>query len=343
MKIYRSLAAVPADFGPSALTIGNFDGVHAGHRRILRRLKALADAHGWKASALTFNPHPLRVVAPDRAPLLMTSPDRRAVLMAEEGIGQVVILPFTPELSRLSPEAFVRSIVVERLGARAVLVGDNFRFGHRHAGDVRMLEELGGQFGFSTEVVHAVVSRGGMVSSSRVRELIRAGEVALAARLLEHAFALEGEVVRGRGVGSKETVPTLNLATSAELIPAPGVYVTRTTEADPPEADQAGAASASERAAAAPPPRSWDSITNVGYRPTFGASPDLSIETFLLGPLQGETPRRIRVEFLWRVREERKFASAEALRERILKDAAAAGRYFRRTRAWIGRVPCASS
>jgi riboflavin kinase / FMN adenylyltransferase len=338
MKIYRSLAAVPADFGPSALTIGNFDGVHTGHRRILRRLKALADAHGWKASALTFDPHPLRVVAPDRAPLLMTSPDRRAALMAEEGIGQVVILPFTPELSRLSPEAFVRSIVVERLGARAVLVGDNFRFGYRHAGDVRLLEELGGQFGFSTEVVPAVTARGGVVSSSRVRELIRAGEAALAARLLEHAFALEGEVVRGRGVGSKETVPTLNLATSAELIPAPGVYVTRTREVDE---ESTGAVSVSERPASAP--RSWDSITNIGYRPTFGASSELSIETFLLSPLEGETPRRIRVELLWRVREERKFANVEALRERILKDAAAAQRYFRRTRAWIGRVPCASS
>lgn len=345
MKIYRSLAAVPADFGPSALTIGNFDGVHAGHRRILRCLKELADAHGWKASALTFDPHPLRVVAPDRAPQLMTSPERRAALMADEGIGQVVILPFTPELSRLSPEAFVRSIVVERLGARAVLVGDNFRFGHRHAGDVRLLEELGGQFGFSTEVVPAVASRGGVVSSSRVRELIRAGAVALAARLLEHAFALEGEVVRGRGVGSKETVPTLNLAAAAELIPAPGVYITRTTELDEPEVGQApaGAARVSERPANALPPRSWDSITNIGYRPTFGASSDLSIETFLLGSLQGEAPRRIRVEFLWRVREERKFAGVEALRERILKDAAAARRYFRRTRAWIGRVPCASS
>ncbi len=338
MKIYRSLADVPADFGPSALTIGNFDGVHAGHRRLLRHLKALADAHGWKPSVLTFNPHPLRVVAPDRAPLLMTSPDRRAELMAEEGIAQVVILPFTRELSQLSPEEFIRSIVVDRLGARAVLVGDNFRFGHRHAGDVRLLEELGGRFGFSTEVVPAVTARGSVVSSSRIRQVIRAGQVALAARLLEHAFALEGEVVRGRGVGSKETVPTLNLAPATDLIPASGVYVTRTTELmDQPPVAEVGQARPQED------PRSWDSITNIGYRPTFGASDELSIETFLLGPLQGETPRRIRVEFLWRVREERKFSNAEALRERIFKDAAAAQRYFRRTRAWIGQVPCTSS
>src|SRR5437764_588829 len=139
MKIYRSLAGAPADFGPSALTIGNFDGVHFGHRRILRRLKAIADVQGWKPSVLTFDPHPTRVVAPKRTPPLMTSPERRAELMRQEGIAQVLILPFTPELAALEPADFVRKLLVERLGARAVLVGENFRFGHRGAGDVRML------------------------------------------------------------------------------------------------------------------------------------------------------------------------------------------------------------
>jgi riboflavin kinase/FMN adenylyltransferase len=167
--------------------------------------------------------------------------------------------------------------------------------------------------------------RGRLVSSSGIRELIQSGKVALAARLLQHAYALEGDVVSGRGVGSKQTVPTLNLAPSADLIPARGVYVTRTTDLE------------------APASRTWDSITNIGYRPTFGASEDLSIETFLLGPFSGETPRRIRVEFLWRVRDERKFNTPEALREQILKDVGAARRYFRRSRAWIGRVPCISS
>src|SRR5215475_639899 len=121
MNVYHGLDETPLDFGPSALTIGNFDGVHFGHRRILRRLKSLADQHGWKASVLTFNPHPTRVVAPDRAPKLMTSPERRAELMQEEGIDQVLILPFTPQLARLSPEEFVSSLLVDRLGARAVL------------------------------------------------------------------------------------------------------------------------------------------------------------------------------------------------------------------------------
>jgi riboflavin kinase/FMN adenylyltransferase len=324
MTIYRSLDATPPDFGPSALTIGNFDGVHFGHRRILRRLLEIARSRGWKPSVLTFDPHPTRVVAPERAPLLMTTPDRRAELMQEEGVEQVLILPFTRELAQLSPEEFVSSILVKRLGARAVLVGDNFRFGHRHAGNVQLLTELGKRYGFETEVVPAVRWRGRTVSSSGIRELIQSGRVSLAARLLQHAYALEGGVVSGRGVGSRQTVPTLNLATATEIIPARGVYVTRTCDLDRPN-------------------RSWDSITNIGYRPTFGSSDQLSIETFLLDPLDGGTPARIRVEFLWRVRDERRFDSPDALRGQILKDVRVAQSYFRRTRAWSGRVRCTSS
>ncbi|MGA2153241.1 MAG: bifunctional riboflavin kinase/FAD synthetase [Bryobacteraceae bacterium] len=312
MKIYRSLEEVPADFGPSALTIGNFDGVHTGHRSILRRVTQVAAARGWKPSALMFDPHPARVVAPQRAPRLMTSPARRAALMAAEGIEQVLILPFTTEVARLTPEQFARQIVAGRLGARAVLVGDNFRFGHDHAGNVETLRALGSEFGFETEIVPAVARRGRAVSSSAIRGLIESGRVALAARWLERPYSLEGDVVAGRGIGSRQTVPTLNLSTAAELIPKTGVYVTRTRDLDT--------------------ARAWNSITNVGYRPTFGDSTQLTIETFLLDPPAGETPRRISVEFLWRVREERKFSNPEALKARILRDAAAARRYFARTR-----------
>lgn len=323
MKVYRSLAETPPNFGPSALTIGNFDGVHYGHRRILRRLVDVARTRGWKPSVLTFDPHPTRIVAPERSPRLMTTVERRTELMEEEGVEQALVLPFTAELARLSPEQFVREILVERLGARAVLVGDNFRFGHRHAGTVELLMELGRQFGFETEVIPGVTCRGRMVSSSGIRELVLAGQVAAAGRLLLRPYALEGDVVSGRGVGSKQTVPTLNLSTRAELIPARGVYVTCTRDLDA--------------------PRRWNSITNIGYRPTFGASDELTIETFLLEPLEGGTPRRIRVEFLRRVRDERKFDSPETLRAQILKDVGVAQRYFRRMRAWVGRVPCTSS
>jgi riboflavin kinase/FMN adenylyltransferase len=318
MKIYRSLAEVPGDFGPSALTIGNFDGVHYGHRKILQRVKTLADAHGWKPSALTFDPHPTRVVAPERTPPLLTSPGERAHLMCEEGIEQVLILPFTQEVAQLSPEEFVTHLVVGKMGARAVLVGDNFRYGHRHAGDVELLKQLGHKLGFETEIVPAISCRGRIVSSSGIRELIRAGRVAMAARFLTHPYGLDGRVVAGRGVGSKQTVPTLNLATEAEVLPASGVYVTRTRDLEA--------------------RREWNSITNVGYRPTFGKSDELSIETFLLDPLEGEAPSNIRVEFLHRVREERKFDSPEVLRHQILKDVGAAQRFFRRLKAWTGRA-----
>jgi riboflavin kinase/FMN adenylyltransferase len=321
VRVYRSLDEVPGDFAPSALSIGNFDGVHFGHRRILRRVKEIAAARGWKPSVLTFDPHPTLVVAPGRTPPLMTSPERRAALMRDEGIEQVLILPFTRELAMLTPEEFVERLLVDALGARAVLVGDNFRFGHRQAGNVAVLGELGRRFGFETEIVSAVTCRGRVVSSSGIRELIRAGKVSLAARFLEHAYGLEGEVVSGRGVGSRQTVPTLNLATPAEVIPANGVYITRTRE---------GVGG-----------RQWNSVTNIGCRPTFGASGDVTIETFLLDALVGETPKRIRVEFLWRIREERKFETPEALRGQILKDVRTAQAYFRRARAWMG-APCTS-
>ncbi len=215
MEIYRSLAGVPADFGPSALTIGNFDGVHMGHRKILRRLVALTREREWKPSVLTFDPHPTRVVAPERTPPLLTTPARRAELMREEGVEQVLILPFLPEVARLSPEAFVRDIVVGRLGARSALVGANFRFGHRHAGDFHTLRELGRRYGCETEIVDAVTCRERVVSSSAIRALLGAGRVSLAARFLERPYSVEGEVEAGRGVGSKQTVPTLNLSTDA--------------------------------------------------------------------------------------------------------------------------------
>jgi riboflavin kinase/FMN adenylyltransferase len=309
-KVYHGTEEIGHDFGPAALTVGNFDGVHAGHRRILRRVADLARQRGWKPSVLTFDPHPVRVVAPDRAPRLLTTPDERALAMREEGIEQVLILPFTRELSRYSPERFVCDILVAVLDAHAVLVGGNFRFGHEHAGDTALLEVLGRRYGFLVEAIPALRIRGRVVSSSEVRRLIQEGSVSLAARLLERPYALAGEVVAGRGVGSKETVPTLNLAAVAEVLPGRGVYVTRT-------ADLSGA-------------RVWPSVTNVGVRPTFGGD-SLSIETFLLEPLAGESPRAIRVEFLKRLREERKFPDAAALKAQILKDAARAVTYFRRT------------
>ncbi len=312
-RVFHSLDEA-AGFGPCALSIGNFDGVHKGHRSILRRVVEVARQNGWKAAVMTFDPHPTHVVAPDRAPKLMTTPEQRCAILRGLGIEEVLILPFTPELARLSPEEFVAGILVEKLRVRAVLVGENFRFGYQHAGDTRLLAELGARNGFRTEIVPSANERRRVISSSAARRLISEGDITRASRMLDGPYGLEGEVIPGRGVGLKQTVPTLNLATQAELLPAVGVYITRTIDRDD--------------------GRLWPSVTNVGYRPTFGGG-GLSIETHLLAPLDGPTPKRIRVEFLRRLRAERKFESAEALKAQILTDAATAQAWFRRGRRWI--------
>jgi len=312
-RVFHSLAEVPPDFGPSALSVGNFDGVHAAHRKILRRVVEVAAARNLRPSVLTFDPHPTKVVAPARAPRLMTSPEQRCALIRQEGIEQVLILPFDRQVAQLSPQQFVEQVLVAKLDVRAVLVGHDFRFGHKQAGNVHVLEELGRRDGFTTEVVEAVTLRGRLVSSTALRQLITHGQVAQAARLLERPYVLEGEVVPGHGVGSKQTVPTLNLSTAGEVLPAKGVYVTRTRDLD--EA------------------RAWPSVTNVGNRPTFDGD-SLSIETFLLESLAGTPPRHICIEFLWRLRDERKFPGAAELKAQILRDVAHAQAYFRRLRKW---------
>jgi len=307
-RIYRSLAEAEGVFAPAALTVGNFDGVHTGHRRIFRRVAAVAREHGWKPSALTFDPHPTRIVAPGRVPPRLTTLDERCRLMAAEGIKQALVLPFDRKFSRLSPEEFVRDVLAAKLGVRAVLVGEGFRFGYRQSGGAEDLAVLGRRYGFLLEVIPKVAVRGRAVSSSEIRRLVERGQVSLAARLLERPHSLEGEVVRGRGVGSKLIVPTLNLAPPEVVLPAAGVYITRTTDLD-------GAAV-------------WPSVTNVGRRPTFGEQ-GLAIETHLLADLGGCSPRRIRIEFLRRLRDERPFPDPASLKAQIERDAARARRFFR--------------
>lgn len=303
-----------ADFRPSALTIGKFDGVHAGHAHLLRHVIGRAAQNGLAPSVLTFDPHPVCVLAPERAPKPLASVEERCDRMRELGIEQIFVLPFTREIAQLSPEEFVGQYLRDVMRARFVLVGQNFRFGYRQAGDPAMLAELGARYGFETRLVEPVQWRGMVISTSVVRSRIEAGEVALAGRLLERPYALSGGVVSGHGIGSKQTVPTLNLATQAGVLPRNGVYITRTHDL--------GDA------------RCWNSVTNIGVRPTFDGD-NLTIETFLLDPFDGVTPSRIRVEFLRRVRGERKFESAEALKRQILHDAGRALAYFRRLSRWV--------
>jgi riboflavin kinase/FMN adenylyltransferase len=315
MKIFRSSAEVPENFGPSVVTIGNFDGVHIGHRQIMRRVVALAREKGCTPAVLTFDPHPARVLAPDRAPKLLMTIDQRLRAMEAEGIEAVFLIPFSLEFAKMTPEEFAERILAGNLKARVVLVGKDFRFGYRQAGNLDTLRALGERFGFRLEVVAGIARRGERVSSTAIRKLIVDGSVSRACRMLGTPFALEGPVVKGQGIGSKKTVPTLNLAPENEVLPKTGVYVTRTR----------GLASG----------RAWNSITNVGYRPTF-AGEGLTIETFLLEPPDmpqppgAEHPNRIEVGFLFFLRDERKFEDADALKSQILRDVAIANRLHRR-------------
>lgn len=322
MKVFRAPGHVPADFGPSVVTIGNFDGVHVGHRHIIRQAVEAARSRGFTPVALTFDPHPARILAPDRAPRLIMTVDQRLRSLASEGIEAVLLLPFSLEFAKLSPEAFAREILAGVLHAKFVLVGEDFRFGYKQSGDVDTLRSLGAGFGsatgFEVEAMSGVFRRGERVSSSAIRKLISSGAVSRACRTLGAPFALEGKVVSGRGIGSKQTVPTLNLSPRNELLPAVGVYVTRTRDLN----------SSCE----------WASISNIGYRPTFespDAAPALTVETFLLDPFDGTTPEHIEVAFLSFIRNERKFVTADALRHQILRDAGAAKRTHRRLKKLV--------
>lgn len=313
MRVARSLEEA-SQFDPVAVTIGNFDGVHTGHQELLHEVKRAASERRLRPAVLTFDPHPASIVAPHRASRLLTTQAERCSVMAREGIQYVLVLPFTREVANWTPEQFVERVLVKALHAGVVVVGDNFRFGHNQAGDVTVLARLGQRLGFETRVVSPVQWRGRIVSSSAIRRAVEAGNVGLAGRLLGRPYAVEGVVVPGHGVGSKQTVPTLNLQTHAQVLPMTSVYITRTRDLE------SG--------------RQWNSITNLGYRPTFGGT-ELSLETFLLAPFEPPAPSRIRVEFLLRVREERKFDSPEALKAQILRDVGRAGAYFRRMKICV--------
>ena len=308
-RSYRSLDQVPADFPPCVLTIGNFDGIHKGHQAILTRTIERARELDAQSAAMIFDPHPMRIVRPENAPLLLSSPSERVSRFGERGIDVAVVLPFNEQTASLAPDRFVREVLVERLHAEAVVVGENFRFGHRQAGDFATLRRLGREFGFEAEAVPPVLVGGEPASSTRVREAVSRGDLPEAQELLGRPFTLEGPIVAGHGVGSRQTVPTLNLAPESELFPQWGVYVTLTRDL-----------------------RSncqWNSITNIGKRPTFNGR-DVSVETHLLEELTVDPPEHIQLAFHLRLRDEQKFRSAEALKEQILSDVEEAKQFFQR-------------
>jgi riboflavin kinase / FMN adenylyltransferase len=307
-RIFRSLHEVPRDFGPSIAAIGNFDGVHCGHQQILRTVAADARTRGMHSIAITFDPHPALFLHPHEAPKLLTFLPERLRLLAQTGVDAILVLHFDEALSRVTAEDFVRNVLVDLLRVRGIHEGGNFRFGHGARAGVNELRAFGEKHGFTTTVHPAVRVHGMEVSSSVVRSLIAAGDVRRARWMLGHTFGVHSHPSKGRGVGTKLLVPTVNLAPYEGLLPGFGVYVTRLTVGD----------------------RGFESVTNVGNRPTFEGV-GFGVETHILHfepvDLADETP--LHLEFLSRLRGEIHWPSTEALKAQIFQDVERARRFFK--------------
>ena len=262
MQIWRSLDEVPADLARSAVVIGNFDGVHRGHQRVIARAREVADAQGLTVVAVTFDPHPMAVLRPEHAPTMLTSIEARAELLAAAGVDAVLALPFDREMASWSPEQFVDTVLVDRLHAAAVVVGANFRFGHRAAGDVATLRDAGESRDF---VAEGVPLDGGpqVWSSTYVRTCLAAGDVAGAAEALGRPFTVRGTVVRGDKRGRELGFPTANVPTSAlSAAPADGVYAGWLRRPDTGE--------------------TWPAAISVGTNPTFDGERERRVESYVL-------------------------------------------------------------
>jgi riboflavin kinase/FMN adenylyltransferase len=327
VPVYRGIEEIPADLGPSVAAIGNFDGVHLGHREILEAVVREARGTGARAVAVTFDPHPEQYLRPATAPELLTPMAERIRLLAETGIDAVVVLRFDDALAALPAGEFVRQILVGALGVCSLHEGGNFHFGHQAEAGVEELKEFGAGFGFSVHVHAAVRVHGLEVSSSAIRALVAAGDMRRARWMLGRPFAVRSTQTRGRGIGTRLLVPTVNLAAYDGLLPEFGVYVTRLTVGE----------------------RCFQAVTNVGNRPTFGEA-SFAVESHILDfapvemnentPIDHPTDQDLSVgtpielEFLMRLRGEMEWPSAEALKGQISKDVAKAKRYFRLSAAF---------
>jgi riboflavin kinase / FMN adenylyltransferase len=306
--VYRSLDEIPVDFGPSVVSIGNFDGVHRGHQEILAAVLAEARLRGARAVALTFEPHPERFLRPGTAPKLLTPLDERLKLLKATGVDAVVVLRFDAMLAQMPAKDFARQVLAGRLRAQSLHEGGNFRFGYRAEAGVKELSQFGAELGFALQVHQPVHVHGMEVSSSAIRECVAAGEMRQARWMLGRPFGVCSRPAHGRGEGTRLLVPTVNFAKYDELLPAHGVYVTRL---------QIGK-------------RCFDAVTNVGDRPTFDDA-GFSVETHILDfePVDLNDTTPLELEFLLRLRGERRWPSVDALRAQISEDVARAKRYFR--------------
>jgi riboflavin kinase/FMN adenylyltransferase len=305
MLRWTDLSQIPQGYGPSVATLGNFDGVHKGHRAVLSTVVQRARSEGAHAVAVTFDPHPVAVLHPERAPQIITSPDQRLELLASTGLDAVLVMDFTHEFAQLAPERFVVDVFVKALGASVVVVGQDTRFGVRNSGDVDTLRRLGVEHGFEVLAL-ADIGNGGRWSSSRVRGLVTDGDVAAAAKILGRPHQVSGEVVHGDHRGRELGYPTANLSQeSAGLIPADGVYVGRLIRPKLPDRDV---------------DRALPAAISIGTNPTFEGT-QRRVEAHVLDrsdlDLYGET---VIVEFIERLRPTEKFDSIEELLLQIADD-----------------------
>jgi riboflavin kinase/FMN adenylyltransferase len=302
MKVVTSL---PDTRTASVVSIGNFDGLHLGHRRILETVVQRARTLRLQSVAMTFSPHPIRFLAPDRSPRMISTLDQKIALIESTGIDVLFIARFDRPFSRLSPEEFVQHYLIDGLQARSVCVGGNFNFGYQQRGTIETLRQF--KSNFEIIEVPPVRVRGSVVSSTLSRRLVSAGNVSRACRLLGRWVEIQGKIVSGAGRGRTMKVPTLNLKPENELIPSGGVYITRI-------ALDGG--------------KFVDAVTNIGIRPTFKET-SLTIETFVLNAPVPEDVSEARLSFLYRLRDEKKFDSPEELRAQIAIDVRRAQKFFR--------------
>lgn len=307
MRVFHKLEEIPADFGPTIVSVGNFDGVHRAHTQVLNTIVHRAQAAGIKSVAVSFEPHPVRILCPDSGLKLLTPTPEKVRLLATTGLDAVFLLPFTRDLSLMTPQRFAQDILKKGLKVREVHEGFNFHFGHKAAGNVNTLQEFGRKMGFEVHVYPEMRLRREPVSSTQIRKLISEGRVSRGRHLLSRPFSILSTAGRGRGYGAKYTVPTINLSRYDEIVPKDGVYITKTRVGED----------------------CFLSVTNVGNRPTFGAD-SFAIETHLLNfhPIELTPETEVELYFLRRLRDEIKFPSVEALREQIAKDVHKARRYF---------------
>lgn len=297
MKLIRNLNELPDELRGGAVSIGNFDGVHRGHARIVETLRASAVKAGGPAIVFTFDPHPVRLLRPDAVPPPLTWADRKAELIEELGVDGMIVYPTDENLLALTPEEFFRAIVVEQLGARAMVEGPNFYFGKGRVGNIEVLRSLCEGSDVALEVVPPLTFGGDYVSSSRIRRLIEAGDVAAAAEMLTRPYCIRGMVTHGAGRGAKIGFPTANIDAIDTILPATGVYACVAIFGD-------------ER---------WPAAVNIGPNPTFGED-HLKVEAHVIGYSGSLYGRPLEVDFLARVRETRPFASVAELQQQLAAD-----------------------